>query len=83
MREVVGTQDVSPEERMLFEAQINNESGSSIATLYYADRCAEGEYCSGNDRANLSAEFARATAKEEADRAARKERYRTRLHNLT
>ena len=79
----VGTQPVSRVERSFFDAFVGRAPGSVTSTLYGANYTAEGEWRWSNDRDNLIIEVEKRNAKYEAERAAKEERYRTRLSKLT
>jgi hypothetical protein len=74
---LVGTQAVSHAERSFADRR------SRFSTLHAADRAAEGEWRWTNDRDAFVIEVDRNNAKSVAERAAKEERYRTRLSKLT
>lgn len=79
----VGTQPVSRVERLYFDAFVSHAPGSCTSTLFGANHAAEGEWRWSNDRENLVIEVEKRNAKNETERAAKEERYRTRLSKLT
>jgi hypothetical protein len=81
--EFVGVETVSRAERSLFLAIEGHAPGSRTASLYFANYAAEGEWRWFNDRENLIIEVDKLNAKNEAERVAKEERYRTRLSKLT
>ena len=79
----VGVQALSAAERSFADAIARGAVGTCYSTVHAADYSAEGEWRWANDREALVAEGELHQAKEEAERAAREERYRTRLSKLT
>ncbi len=79
----VGTQPVSRTERSFYDAIVGHAPGSRTSTLFAANHAAEGEWRWSNDREDVVIEVEKKNAKNEAERAAKEERYRTRLSNLT
>ncbi|BCA59342.1 hypothetical protein [Sphingomonas sp. HMP6] len=79
----VGTQPASRAERSYFDAFVSHAPGSCTSTLFGANHAAEGEWRWSNDRENVVIEVEKKNTKNEAERAAKEERYRTRLIKLT
>ena len=79
----VGTLRVSREEQPHVDAVAGYAPGSRFSTLRAADHAAEGEWRWANDREAFVIEVEKKNAKNEAERAAKEERYRTRLSKLT
>lgn len=79
----VGTQAVSRAEQSFVDAINDYAPGSSFSRLRAANHAAEGEWRWTNDRAAFVIEADKKNAKNEAERAAKAERYRTRLSKLT
>lgn len=79
----VGTQPLSRAERSFFDAIVGHAPGSRTSTLFAANHAAEGEWRWSNDREDFVVEVERRNAKNEAERVAKDERYRTRLSKLT
>ncbi|UZW55748.1 hypothetical protein NUH86_02795 [Sphingobium sp. JS3065] len=79
----VGTQPVSRVERSFFDAIVRHAPGSRTSTLFAANHAAEGEWRWSNDREDVVIEVEKKNAKNEAERAAKEERYHTRLSKLT
>lgn len=80
---LLGRQRLSAAEREQAEAIRANPGRVGFAVLGTADVIAETEWRWANDRDALIAESDAQDASEEADRAAREERYNTRLKTLT
>jgi hypothetical protein len=81
--EFVGVQPLSRAEQSFFSGIMNHAPGSRTATLHYANHAAEGEWRWFNDRASVIIEVDKRNAKNEAERRAKEERYRSRLSKLT
>jgi hypothetical protein len=79
----VGTMPVSRAERTFFDAIVDHAPGSWTSTLLAANHAAEGEWRWSNDREALVLEVEKRNAKNEAERVAKEERYRSRLSKLT
>jgi hypothetical protein len=79
----LGDAPVSRTENSLVAPIATYAPGASYSTLMFANYAAEGEWRWAHDRDALVAESERAAAKSAAERAAREERYRTRLSKLT
>lgn len=79
----VGTQAVSAAERSLAHAIASFAVGTRMSTINAANFAAEGEWRWANDRQSFLMEAERQRANIEAERAAKKERYRNRLRKLT
>ena len=79
----VGTQPVSRTEQSFVDAIAGYAPGSRFSTLRAANHAAEGEWRWANDREAFVIEVEKKNAKNEAERAAKEERYRTRLSKLT
>lgn len=79
----VGTLPVSRAEQPHVDAVAGYASGSRFSTLRAANHAAEGEWRWANDREAFVIEAEKKTAKNEAERAAKEERYRARLSKLT
>ncbi len=79
----VGVQPVTAEEADHAEAIARFAPGSRFGALTHANYGAEGEWRWSREREALVAEAALQEAKSAAERAARDERYRTRLSKLT
>lgn len=79
----VGTLPVSRAEQSHVNAVANYAPGSRFSTLHAANHAAEGEWRWANDRDAFVVEVEKRDAKNEAERAAKEERYRTRLSKLT
>jgi len=80
---LLGTGSLSPEEKAMGAEIIGFGVGISYSTLPYANYAAEGEWRWEHDRDALILESAKSKAKAAAERAAKEERYQTRLKNLT
>jgi len=78
-----GTLCVSHAEQSHVDAIASYAPGSRFATLRAANHAAEGEWRWQNDREAFVVETEKKNAKNEAERAAKEERYRTRLSQLT
>ncbi|MBB3981438.1 hypothetical protein GGR44_001085 [Sphingobium fontiphilum] len=78
-----GTLPVSRAEQSHVDAVANYAPGSRLSTLHAANDAAEGEWRWANDRDAFVVEAEKKKAKNEAERAAKEERYRTRLSKLT
>ena len=79
----VGIQGISSTERSFADAIAHFAVGSRFATINSASHAAEGEWRWSNDRQAFVEEDELKTAKNEAEGAAKAERYRTRLSKLT
>ena len=79
----VGFQALSSSERSYANAIARFEPGTSFATIRHANYAAEGEWRWLNDRDAFVKEAEQKEAKNEAERKAKEERYRTRLSKLT
>jgi hypothetical protein len=79
----VGTLPVSRAEQSHVDAVASYAQGSRFSTLHAANYAAEGEWRWANDREAFIVETEKKNAKNEAERAAQEERYRTRLSKLT
>jgi hypothetical protein len=79
----VGMHAVSCIERSFANAIAGFAAGSRFSTMNAANHAAEGEWRWFNDRENFVKEVEQDKAKKEAERAAKEERYRTRLSRLT
>jgi len=79
----VGTLSVTAAERLHADAIARLAAGTRLARLTFANYAAEGEWRWSNDREALVAEHGRQEARNAAERAAKEERYRTRLRKLT
>lgn len=79
----VGMQPVTRAEQSFFDAIVGHAPGSRVATLFAANYAAEGEWRWSSDRDHFVIEVEKKNAKNEAERAAKEERYRTRLKKLT
>jgi len=79
----VGKLPLSRAEQAFVDAIADYAPGSRFSTLRAADHAAEGEWRWANDRKAFVIEFEKRNAKNEAERAAKEERYRTRLSKLT
>ncbi|WP_156457140.1 hypothetical protein [Bradyrhizobium sp. CCH5-F6] len=80
---LLGRGRLSVEEEAIGATIIGFGIGCSYSTLRYANHAAEGEWRWEHDRDALIAESEKSKAKAAAERAAKEERYRTRLKNLT
>jgi hypothetical protein len=80
---LLGSGSLSPEEKAIGAKIIGFRIGCSYSTLGYANHAAEGEWRWEHDRDALIVEAEMSKAKAAAERAAKEERYRTRLKNLT
>lgn len=78
-----GTLPVSRAEQSHVDAVASYAPGSRFSTLRAANHAAEGEWRWANDREAFLVEAEKNNAKNEAERAAKEERYRTRLSKLT
>ena len=79
----MGTQPVSRTERSFFDAIVGRAPGSRTSGLFYADHAAEGEWRWSNDWEAVVIEVEKRNTKYAAERAAKEDRYRTRLSKLT
>jgi hypothetical protein len=79
----VGMQVVSATERSFANAIAGFALGSRFSTISATNYAAEGEWRWSNDRERFVEESEQKKAKNEAELAAKKERYRTRLSKLT
>lgn len=79
----LGTAALSEDERELARRSASRLPGSVYGVLSGASRIAEGEWRWRHDREALLAEVEMAKARNDAEFAARDERYRNRLQNLT
>lgn len=77
--QLVGIQPVTDADRTI----ASNARGTTFAPLSSASVLAEGEWRWSNDRDAVIAEFEKATAKRNAERVAKEQRYRIRLRALT
>jgi hypothetical protein len=80
---LLGSGGLSVEEAAIGATIIGFGIGCSYSTLRYANHAAEGEWRWVHDRDALIAESQKSKAKAAAERAAKEERYQTRLKNLT
>lgn len=80
---LLGSGRLSIEEEAIGATIISFGIGFSYSTLRYANHAAEGEWRWEHDRDALTAESEKRKAKAAAERAAREDRIRTRLKNLT
>jgi hypothetical protein len=80
---LLGDDRISAEDKRLAAQVASYAPGSRYSTLETADRVAEAEWRWAHDRDALIAEYQQKTAQDELARAAREERYRNRLKNLT
>lgn len=80
---LLGRTEVSLTEAGLVAPETGYKLGLRYSTIHAANYAAEGEWRWHNDRSAFSEEVELKRAKEEAERAAREERYRTRLSKLT
>lgn len=79
----VGMQLVSPSERSFADAIARGAAGSRFGSIHHVNYAAEGEWRWSNERDSFVEEIALRDAKNQAERAAKEERYRTRLSKLT
>jgi hypothetical protein len=79
----VGMQPVSPTERSFADAIARGAVGSRFSTVGAANYAAEGEWRWSYDREAFISESEQQKSKVEAQRAAKEERYKTRLSKLT
>src|SRR5882757_2606220 len=79
----LGCGRLSPEERAIGAEIVGFGIGWPYSTLRSANHAAEGEWRWEHDRDALIIESEKSKAKDAAERAAKEERYRTRLKNLT
>ena len=79
----LGTQRVSHSERSFVDAIARRAVGSRFASIHHVNYAAEGEWRWSNERDSFVEEIALRDAKNAAERAAKEERYRTRLSKLT
>ena len=79
----VGALPVSRADQSHVDAVARYAPGSRFSTLRAANHAAEGEWRWANDREAFIVETDNKNAKNEAERAAKEERYRTRLSKLT
>lgn len=79
----VGSLPVSRAEQSFVDAIAGYAPGSRFSVLHAANHAAEGEWRWANDRDAFVIEVEKKNAKNEAERTAREERYRTRLSKLT
>ena len=79
----VGSQALSSVEQSYANAIVRFEVGTRFATIHHVNYAAEGEWRWANDRDAFIKEAERNKAKNEAERKAQEERYRTRLSKLT
>jgi hypothetical protein len=79
----VGMLAVSSTERSFAAAIAGFAVGSRFSTIHAANHAAEGEWRWSNDRDTFISEIEQKKAKDEAERAAKEERYRNRLSKLT
>ena len=79
----VGILAVSASERSLADAIARFEAGTRFATIHHVNYSAEGEWRWSNERDSFVEEIALRDAKNAAERAAKEERYKTRLSKLT
>lgn len=80
---LVGFISVSPEEERLAQVIANFGVGSRYAGLRFANYAAEGEWRWTHDNAAFVVEYEKIEARNAAERAAKEQRYRTRLSKLT
>lgn len=80
---LLGSGSLSPEEKAIGAKIIGDGIGCSYSALRFANYAAEGEWRWEHDRDAFIVESEKSKAKEAAERAAKEERYRTRLKNLT
>ncbi|MDF0580797.1 hypothetical protein [Bradyrhizobium yuanmingense] len=80
---LLGRGTLSAEEEAISATIIGFRIGSSYSTLRYANHAAEGEWRWEHDRDALIAESEKSKAKVAVECAAKEERYRTRIKNLT
>jgi hypothetical protein len=81
--QLIGLTSVSPEEERFARMIANFDVGSSYAGLRFANYAAEGEWRWTHDNAAFVVEREKIEARNAAERAAKEERYRTRLSKLT
>lgn len=79
----VGMQRVSPSEQSFVDAIARHAVGSRFASIHHVNYSAEGEWRWEHERDSFVEEIALRDAKNGAERAAKEERYRTRLSKLT
>lgn len=79
----VGTAPVPRAVQPFVDAIAGYAPGSRFSTLHAANHAAEGEWRWANDRDAFIVEVEKEKARNEAERAAKEERYRTRLNRLT
>lgn len=80
---LLGRSRISGAEAKLGQANLDFAVGTWTSTLHAADRCAEGEWRWSHDREALISEQAKVDARNAEIRAAKEERYRSRLSKLT
>jgi hypothetical protein len=80
---LLGSGRLSSEEKAIGAKIIGFGIGCSYSTLRFANHAAEGEWRWEHDRDTLIVESEKSEAKAAAERAAKEERYGTRLKNLT
>jgi hypothetical protein len=80
---LLGSGSLSPEEKAIGAKIIGFGIGCSYSALRFANYAAEGEWRWEHDRDAFIVESEKSKAKAAAERAAKEERYRTRLKNLT
>jgi hypothetical protein len=80
---LLGSGSLSPEEKAIGAKIIGFGIGCSYSALRFANYEAEGEWRWEHDRDAFIVESEKSKAKAAAERAAKEERYRTRLKNLT
>jgi hypothetical protein len=80
---LLGSGILSPEEEAIGAKIIGFGLGCSYSALRYVNHAAEGEWRWEHDRDAFMVESEKCKAKAAAERAAKEERYRTRLKNLT
>lgn len=80
---LLGTAQLSDDEKKLAEQIASHQPGSSYSFLRSASIDAEGEWRWRHDREALAAEIEMIKARNDAELAAREERYRNRLQSLT
>lgn len=80
---LLGNGRLSSEEKALRDKITGFNVGCRYSTLRSANHAAEGEWRWTHDREALLAESEKTKAKASAERAAKEERYRTKLKNLT
>lgn len=80
---LLGTAQLSDDERELAERSASSQPGSIYTVLHMASDIAEGEWRWRHDREALQAELEIMKAWNDAEFAARQERYRNRLRSLT